>query len=800
MSAAFRVVGRRLALGLVAAAGIGAATPASAQDLSLRQVLRAPAQGEGAPGLLVGALVAIDGDLAVVTERRMGAKLRGYRRVAGVWQRAPELDRRQPTEAIDALSLSEERIIYGAERANSAGRVVRILRATGTGWDQEFAATSQTGGYGESVAIAGPRAVVGAPDTVGGRGSVFTLTLNGDDETWDSGSQLTATPSVLEAGFGRKVAIVAGAVVVGAETEPVNGLDDAGAAYVFELTQSTWSQVARFTAPTPSAGGRFGIEVAISGLQESTPDRMLVASNESSGAGRVYAYRRSAGSWVPSFTINPPVAQAAQEFGRTISLDGDVAVIGARRFDLGGADAGVAYGFDFSSGFTSATSVQLGDPQPQADALAGYAVAIDRAGPTTLVGAPLTDVDGNADQGVVLMGIGSSPSTFPPLQRVFALGQGLGNAFFGRSLSVASDTLLVGAPGESVGAVRFVGAVHAYTRQADGQYAAPTRIANPQGMAGDFFGEGVAVHGDLALIGAPYADTNGTDSGSVYVYARAAGAWSVERVLHSPCTSAQRRAFGRRIVFDGTRAMIGGICPPPPGGPTADVGVDIATRQPDGSWTFGLAAAASRLSEGGWDAGLAVIGSHKSSGNLDGAEAGFVRSFAFDSSQWQFVGASDNGSNTPTPQGYGHSVGIDQGLLAVASYRVGTPVIVRRRSGQQFLPEASLLPSGLGSSDPVQFVAVRGERIAAGAILHTVTVDQQGAVFVFDRRLGTWQQTQRLVAPEPVTQSYFGNVMAFADDDALVVAAPEESSTFEFQGAVYVFAPPANGVFADGFE
>jgi hypothetical protein len=76
---------------------------------------------------------------------------------------------------------------------------------------------------------------------------------------------------VLEAGFGRQVAIAAGTALVGAETEPVNGLDDAGAAYVFALTQSTWSQVSRFTAPTPSAGGRFGMEVAISGLLNRRP-------------------------------------------------------------------------------------------------------------------------------------------------------------------------------------------------------------------------------------------------------------------------------------------------------------------------------------------------------------------------------------------------------------------------------------------------------------------------------------------------------------------------------------------------
>lgn len=89
----------------------------------------------------------------------------------------------------------------------------------------------------------------------------------------------------------------------------------------------------------------------------------------------------------------------------------------------------------------------------------------------------------------------------------------------------------------------------------------------------------------------------------------------------------------------------------------------------------------------------------------------------------------------------------------------------------------------------MQHVAVRGERIAVAAIGHTVTVGQLGAVFVFERQFGSWHQRKRLVAPNPVTQSYFGSVMAVGADDSLVVSGPEESSMFEFQIAVYVFTP-----------
>lgn len=111
-----RPVKRRVEAAVFLLACIAAPCAVHAQSLSERQVLRAPAQSEGAPNRLFGARVAIDGDLAVVSERRTGAQLRGYRRVAGTWQRAPVLDRRRADENPKALALSEDALIHSAER------------------------------------------------------------------------------------------------------------------------------------------------------------------------------------------------------------------------------------------------------------------------------------------------------------------------------------------------------------------------------------------------------------------------------------------------------------------------------------------------------------------------------------------------------------------------------------------------------------------------------------------------------------------------------------------------------------
>ncbi len=779
---------------------------AGAQAYSLRQVLHAAAQGEGFAGQMFGGALAVDGDLAVVSEVHFGAptQLRGYRRVAGTWQRAPELSIRRSDESMVALALNDGNLIYSATDLTTNARNVRVMRATATGWVQDHVLTLNSGEYGTAVAIAGSRALIGHPGVSNNSGAVYVIERISNSNNWMSSAVLLPSIRQSNARFGSSVAIVSGAVVAGAPGEDVTAggvLQDAGAAYVFELTQSTWTEVNRFVAATPQANDAFGARVAISGLDEGQPDRLLISARTSNLGGRVHAYRRGTSNWVASFVMNPPVAQAGQEFGFSLSMDGDHALIGAHGFDLGGSDTGVVYGADFNAGFTAATLVQRADPQQEVGAIAGFAVAIDRAGPTSLVGAPLADLYGNTSQGVVLMSEGSAGSPFPSLQRVFDLGQGLGNARFGSAASAEGDALLVGAPGESAGSIAGIGAAYLYRRQPDGNYALETRWQSPQGGIGDSFGAAVAVHGDIALVGAPGVDLGGTDAGLVYVYRRSNGIWNIEALIYSQCASTSRRAFGRRIAFDGSHAILGGICPPVSNtGPTNDVGVVIATRQSEGVWIQHVETYSSRMGSGGWDAGMAVIGNPNVRGDADSIEAGFVRAALFDGSNWVGTGPSDNGSNTPTPQGYGYGLSVDQGALAIASYRPNTPVIVRRRSGNVFLPEASLIPTGLNASDATQAVAVLGDRIAIGAPRHTVSVNEQGATFLFERRLGTWQQAQRLLASNPQQQSYFGSVMVFAGDASLIVGAPEESPLFPFEGALYIYAPPPDLIHRDGFE
>ncbi len=778
-----------------------------AQDYSVTQTLRGTPTGEGEPGLHHGTQVAIDGDLALVAQKpgnENRTRIRGYVRTAGVWQRNASYDRNLSNRIFLDMALSGNVLILSTVSTVGGQGSLAIYRHNGASWAQEYNLSATNPNTGYSLAIAGDIAVAGTPPlNASSAGSARVLQHDGDGN-WSS---TTLQPSNLQADsrFGSSVAIVSGAVVVGAPYEDVldNAIlrTDAGAAYVFELTTPNWNEVARLTSEFPEATAHFGDAVAISGLDEGIPSRILVGAPREDGTyGAVYGYRRSNDDWIQSMRLVGNQESPFQQFGSDVALDGAFGVIGAEtyRYNDEILHAGAIYGARFNSDFSNATLTRRFDPLPAQQARVGAVVAIDRDGPTVLVGVPDAELYGiNHDQGAVLTSRGSGGVDFPPLARAFDLGQSLYSSFFGWSISAAGDAVAIGAPFESVGNQFYTGAVYLFRRNSAGTWLLETRLQSPDGLPGDVFGHAVALHGDSLLVGAPGATVSGVDNrGRAYAFRRSGGAWSLEMSMAGECNEVDRRRFGRDIAFDGTRAMISGVCPDPNEG--VDPGTSLYTRDSDGNWSADIIVEAYRMSGGGWDAGTAVVGVPVLGGEENAYNAGGVYQFLPNQQgEWRMVGAAQGSAQG---QGFGYDLDVRDGLIAIASHAPDYPVVVRRRSGNFFLPEASLIIAELGANDPVRSVAVGTDHVAVGAALHTSTVSSQGTVYRFTRSAGSWTQRQALVAPSPQAGANFGYEIELASDGTLFVGAPFESATVDSQGGVHVFAPPSPLVFSDGFE
>jgi hypothetical protein len=189
--------------------------------------------------------------------------------------------------------------------------------------------------------------------------------------------------------FGWSVAISGDYAIVGAYLEDTGG-DAVGAAYIFKRDGTSWAEQAKIQASDKEAGDRFGRSVGISG------DYAIVgASHEDTGgenAGAAYVFKRDGTSWAEQAKIQASDKQPTDEFGRSVAISGDYAIVGAYLEDTGGDKAGAAYIFKRDgTSWTQQAKIQASDKQTLDEF--GFSVAISEN--YAIVGAHLEDTGGD---------------------------------------------------------------------------------------------------------------------------------------------------------------------------------------------------------------------------------------------------------------------------------------------------------------------------------------------------------------------------------------------------------------------
>jgi hypothetical protein len=187
--------------------------------------------------------------------------------------------------------------------SNGGQGVAYAFVQSGGTWSQQAeltASDSAAGDYfGGSVAVSGSTAVMGAVlHTVGSnqrQGAAYVFVESGG--TWRQQTELTASDGTASDYFGNSVAVSGSTAVVGAPGG--DQYQGAGAAYVFVQSGGTWSQQAELTAPDGAAYNQFGSAVAVSGSTAvvGAPDH-TVGSNLNQGAAYVFVP-------APAVTLSP---------------------------------------------------------------------------------------------------------------------------------------------------------------------------------------------------------------------------------------------------------------------------------------------------------------------------------------------------------------------------------------------------------------------------------------------------------------------------------------------------------------
>ena len=164
-------------------------------------------------------------------------------------------------------------------------------------------------------------------------GSVSVYEKSGAN--WVATATINSAPIAANAHFGSSLAVDGNRLAVGAQNETHGGVTAAGAAYIFELNGGSWAQMARITAPTPAPSENFGASISLEG------DTLAVGAPTSYWAspqypGAVYIFRKIGGSWAHVRTIRSDAPAPFDLFGRSVELRGGKLLIGGR-FGAGSA-------------------------------------------------------------------------------------------------------------------------------------------------------------------------------------------------------------------------------------------------------------------------------------------------------------------------------------------------------------------------------------------------------------------------------------------------------------------------------
>jgi hypothetical protein len=479
---------------------------------------------------------------------------------------------------------------------------------------------------------------------------------------------------------------------------------------------------ATLTASDSSGSDAFAFDVDIDG------DTVIVGSRlhdpgTGSMTGAAYVYVRSGGVWTEEDKLLAVGGLADDNFGHSVAISGDTAVVGAWGHDANGGGAGAAYVFTRSGSSWSQDAILLPGTVVAGDSF-GWDVAID--GDSIVVSAH-NQTDLFASQGAVYVFVPDLLlGGWMQQARLTAMDAGLGGDALGVSVAIDGDTLVAGAPRhDHAGA--DAGAAYVFVRDPLlGTWTEEAEVSALDATLDDLFGSDVAVSGDALIVGVLPHDHLGADSGAAYIFRRDMAMWTQEAEIFGSDADPGEQ-FGYSVDIQGDLAIVGD--------------------------------------------------------NLNGMDTGSLYVFAHDGGVWQeqTVLVPDN----PTPGNVGQSSALDGGTIVTGDYSAAQAVYVF--SCLVCVETAELLANDGAIDDSFGFsVAVDGDFAAVGAPFEDANGTDSGSAYVFERSGGTWPQIAKVTAFDGADGDRFGRSLDI-DGNTLAVGAHFADAPGTDSGAVYVF-------------
>ena len=359
---------------------------------------------------------------------------------------------------------------------------------------------------------------------------MLTLTAAASSTTQTQDQKLTPTNTARGQWFGQAVAVDDSVAVIGGHFDS----SGQGAAWVFELSSGSWSQVAKLTASDGSSNDYFGCTVAVD------DDTAVIGAFGSGSAGAAYVFVRTSTGWSQQAKLTSSDGASGDQYGYAVAVSGDAIAVGAFGDDDNGSSSGSVYVY-VRSGTTWSQQQKITPSDGAASDAFGISVALD--GNTLLAGAYLDDDDyTNSGSAYVF---GRSGTAWSQAAKLNASGPGT-TSYFGYRVALCDDVAVIGAHNQASGGGAYV------FEKSGTSWLETADLTASDGQSGDEFGIAVDVCDDFVVVGARYAG----DSGAAYVYVRDGSTWDEDVRLYAS-DAALNDLLGNGLGVSGTTAIVG---------------------------------------------------------------------------------------------------------------------------------------------------------------------------------------------------------------------------------------------------
>ena len=247
------------------------------------------------------------------------------------------------------------------------------------------------------------------------------------------------------------------------------------------------------------------------------------------------------------FRSQSTARQAGNNLGQSVAMRGNLLAVGSPYDDIGGADSGIVNLYNATTG---GHLYGLNNPNPSRESYFGWSIAV--SGDRVVVGAPEDDTGSN-DTGIAYVYDLASPTPAEPVL-VIENPNPAHNDTFGWSVAIDGDLVVIGVPEGDSGQLD-AGCAYVFDLSSATPTVPALKFDNPN-AGGENFGVSVAISGSRVVVGAAPDDGGSGDACRAYVYETTSGTPTTPSVILADATPTTNDHFGVLVAIHGSTVVV----------------------------------------------------------------------------------------------------------------------------------------------------------------------------------------------------------------------------------------------------